>query len=246
MRALVAHAPQVVHQREGGIVTNDEPVGVGDGKRQTRALQQCAEIAQIGKRRHARRDAAFDFAFRRGEGLPQLVERLAAEEGGEKQPVGFEHAAYLDERTRQVVDQLQRQGRNDEIERAVREWQRLLVGDDQRAGAPRANTRRRGGRDDRPDRAETGQRRAHRFGGCAEIKRKREAPQHQGDPIGEIAGDVIDEKRRRLHRRRTPAAGTDEGAIEYQRAIGHGRIVSRPRRGVLAAASGDDKGPARR
>ena len=68
-----------MHQREGGIVAHGDPVDIGDRQREARTLQQRAEIAQIGERRDARRNAAFDFAFRRGEGLPQLGQRLAAE-----------------------------------------------------------------------------------------------------------------------------------------------------------------------
>ena len=59
------------------------------GSAKSRALQQGAEIAQIGKRRDARRDAAFDLAFGGGKGLAQFGERLAAEKRGEKQSIGL-------------------------------------------------------------------------------------------------------------------------------------------------------------
>ncbi len=108
----------------------DHTIDVGHRQRKARALQQSAELAQIGERRDPRRHAAFHFAFGGGEGLPQLGQRLAAEERREKQSVGFERAANLHENARQIVDELQRQRRDDEIERRVAKRQRLLVGGD--------------------------------------------------------------------------------------------------------------------
>ena len=64
-----AHAAQIVHQREGERIAHRDAIDVGDRQRKAGALQQRAEIAQIGERRDPRRDAAFDFGFGRGERL---------------------------------------------------------------------------------------------------------------------------------------------------------------------------------
>src|SRR5258708_30670522 len=45
-----AHAAQVVHQAEHGIVAHGDAVDVGDRQRKAGALQQGTEIAQIGER----------------------------------------------------------------------------------------------------------------------------------------------------------------------------------------------------
>ena len=109
-----------------------------------------AKVAQIGKRRDARRGTALDVAFGGGESLPQLGERLAAKERGKKQAVGLERAANLQQRSGQVVDALQREPRDDEIEDAVAKRQRLFVGGDRRTSA-----RQRIGRNNRADRVQS-------------------------------------------------------------------------------------------
>ena len=104
------------------------PVHVGDRQRKARALQQRAEIAQVGERRDARRHAAFDFGLGLRERLTQFGQAVAADHRGEEQAVGLERAANLDQRARQIVDELQGQRRHHEIERGVAKRQRLLVG----------------------------------------------------------------------------------------------------------------------
>ena len=69
-----AHAAQVVHQRERRCIAHGDAVDVGDRQREARALQQRAEIAQIGERRDARRDAAFDFGSRPAR-MPRAIRR---------------------------------------------------------------------------------------------------------------------------------------------------------------------------
>ena len=120
------------------------------GKRKSGALQQRAEFAQIGERRDARRDAAFDLAFGCAKDLAQFGKRVAADQRGKKQAVGLQRAADLHERAGQIVDELQRQRRHDEIERAVAKRQRLLVGDDECVIA-RGRRRRSIGYHDRAD-----------------------------------------------------------------------------------------------
>jgi hypothetical protein len=58
-----AHPPQIGHQGECVVVAHHHAVDIGDRQRETSALQQRADIAQIGKRRDAGRDPAFAFGF---------------------------------------------------------------------------------------------------------------------------------------------------------------------------------------
>ena len=71
-----------------------------------------------------------ELGFGGGERLTQLDQTVAADERGEKQSVGFQRAAHLNERARQIVDELQRQRRDDEVERRLPERQCFRVGDD--------------------------------------------------------------------------------------------------------------------
>ena len=125
-----------MHQRERRGVAHRDPVDVGDRQREARALQQRAEIAQIGKRRDARRHAALDLGLGFGECGPQLGETFAADHGCKEQPVRLERAADLDERARQIVDELQGERGDDEIERSVAKRQRLFIGDARPAIVP--------------------------------------------------------------------------------------------------------------
>src|SRR4029450_1609294 len=61
---------------------------------------------------------------------PLPGEARAANERRQQQPVGLERAPDLHQRARQVVDELQRQCRRNEVERSVAKWQRLLVAHD--------------------------------------------------------------------------------------------------------------------
>ena len=95
------------------------------GSAKARALQQRADIAQIGKRRDARRHPAFAFGFRRRKGLPQLGQRIAADHRRQQQPVGFQRAADLRQHAGQIVDELKGERGDDEVERFRLQRQRL-------------------------------------------------------------------------------------------------------------------------
>ena len=84
-----AHAPQILHQRKRVRVTDDQRIDVGDRQRKAGALQQCAEIAQIGERarhaakcrlrfrlRPARKTAATRSACRRPEARTETSHRV--------------------------------------------------------------------------------------------------------------------------------------------------------------------------
>ena len=112
-----AHAPQIVHQRERVVVAHHDAIDVGDRQRKARALQQRADIAQIGKRRDARRHAALAFGFRRRKGLPELGQRIAADHRRQQQPVRLQRAADLRQHAGQIVDELKGERGDGEIER---------------------------------------------------------------------------------------------------------------------------------
>ena len=123
-----AHAPQIVHQRERVVVAHHDAIDVGDRQREAGALQQRADVAQIGERRDARRHPAFAFGFGRGERLPQLGQRIAADHRRQQQPVGLQRAADLRQHAGQIVDELKGERRDDEIERFRLQRQRFAFG----------------------------------------------------------------------------------------------------------------------
>ena len=57
------------------------------------------------------------FGFRRGEGVPQLGQRIAADHRRQQQPVGPQRAANLRQHAWKIVDELKGECRDDEIER---------------------------------------------------------------------------------------------------------------------------------
>ena len=112
-----AHPPEIGHQRKRAVVAHHDAIDVGDRQRKACALQQRADIAQIGKRRDARRYPALAFGFRRGKGLPELRQRIAADHRRQQQPVGLQRAADLRQHAGQIVDELERERGDGEIER---------------------------------------------------------------------------------------------------------------------------------
>ena len=76
-----------MHQRERRRVTHADAVDVGDRQRKAGPLQQSAELAQVGERRHPRRDAVLHLRLGLRERLAQLGQRVAAEQRGEQQAV---------------------------------------------------------------------------------------------------------------------------------------------------------------
>ena len=116
-----AHAPQIVHQRERIVVTHHDAIDIGDRQRKAGALQQRADIAQIGERRDARRHPAFAFGFGRGKGLPQFGQRIAADHRRQQQPVRLQRAADLRQHAGQIVDELEGERGDREIERFRRQ-----------------------------------------------------------------------------------------------------------------------------
>ena len=116
---------EIGHQRERAVIAHHDAIDVGDRQRKARALQQAADIAQIGKRRDARRHPAFEFGFGGGEGLPELGQRIAADHRRQQQPVGLQRAADLRQHAGQIVDELKGERGNRKIERFRLQRQRL-------------------------------------------------------------------------------------------------------------------------
>ena len=112
-----AHAPQILHQRKRAVVAHHRAIDIGDRQGKTCALQQRADIAQIGKWRDPGRHAALAFGFGGRKTLPQLGQRVAAEHRRQQQPVGPQGAADLREHAGQIVDELKGQRGNRKIER---------------------------------------------------------------------------------------------------------------------------------
>jgi len=75
-----AHAAQIAQQGKNRIVTHDQPLVIDDRQCEPGALQECAELAHVGKRGNARRDASLDLAFSRGDGFAQLSETFSADQ----------------------------------------------------------------------------------------------------------------------------------------------------------------------
>ena len=65
------------------------------------------------------------FGFRRGKGLPQLGQRIAADHRRQQQPVGFQRTADLRQHAGQIVDELKCERGDGEIERFRPQRQRL-------------------------------------------------------------------------------------------------------------------------
>ena len=153
----------------------------------------------------------------RGERLAQLGQAVAADERREKQPVGFERAAHLHERAGQIVDELQRQRRDHEVERILPQRQRFRVGDDLPIVivGGRAGVRRTRDRDDVRNQVGAVQPTAHRIGGRGEIDRQLEAAQHRGQPVAQILGRAVDQKRRRPELFRAAQIAAKRGAVEH-------------------------------
>ncbi len=112
-----AHAPQILHQREGIVVAHHDAIDIRHRQRKAGALQQRADVAQVGERRDARRDAAFNLGLGGGERLTQFGQRLAADGRREQQAIRLQRAADLRQHARQIVDELQCQRGDREIER---------------------------------------------------------------------------------------------------------------------------------
>ena len=126
--------PQIPHQIDRGVVARGQPVGVNDRQGEAGALQKSAEVAHIGEWSNPRTDPARDLGFGDQKRVAQLAERVSAEHRGEKQAVGLESVADLDQGAGQVVDVVKRQCGGEQREFARRQGKPLFI--EHGTGAP--------------------------------------------------------------------------------------------------------------
>ena len=117
-------------------------VDVGHGLLEPGPIHQCGSVAQIGKRRHSAARAAQNLCFGGHQGLTQLRQRHAAEKSPQKQASRLQGAPDLDQRADDIVSPVQTQGRDDQVNAAVREGQPLFVSHQSQAWASLEHRRR--------------------------------------------------------------------------------------------------------
>lgn len=110
---------------QGSCISDGCDVGVRHGKCEPRPLQQRTQITDVGEGGDARTGPTLDLDLGFDEGLPKLGQGRAAKQGAEEQAVRLQTSPDLDQRTRQIVDEMQAQARHDEIERGFGEGQSL-------------------------------------------------------------------------------------------------------------------------
>ncbi len=106
---------------------------------------------------------------------------------------------------------MQRERRHDEVERAISEWQRLLV-----SGNCRCVIASRGdiGCDNAAYLAAGIERAAHGVARRAEIDGDIKLPKDGRKPFGNVLGDAVEQERRWAQPLRAPATPAQQGAIE--------------------------------
>lgn len=125
-----AEGAKIGEQRHHIPIPHRQHVAVDNRQGESRPLKQGAGVAHVEEGRHSRTDTAVHLEFRIGEAVAEFLKRLAAEHGGEKQPVRPQGGADLGESARKIIHPLQHQCAQHEIETRRPERQRLLVADD--------------------------------------------------------------------------------------------------------------------
>ena len=179
-----------MHQGERIGVGYDHGFGVHHRQRELRALQQGAHVAYVGERGNAGAGAAFELLLGGDERGAELVQRIASEHGGEQQAVGLEGAAYLRQHSREVVDELQGQPRDDEIERPVAEGQHLLVARNAQAGALGEQSGGRLRADHGGDAGQAADPSPDQAVMRTEVEHDRERTAHGGQPLDKVVRDA--------------------------------------------------------
>ncbi len=134
---------QIPHQRSKVAVSHLEPLHIRHGQGETGALKQCAQIANIGERRDAWADAPRYFAFGDRKTLAQFAQCIAAEQRRQKEAIGLEDPADLDQGPGQIVDRLQRIKTDGQVERSFARIQDFLLIKVEDAPVPRKGLDRR-------------------------------------------------------------------------------------------------------
>ncbi len=125
-----AHGAEFLHETECGGIADAHDFGVDDGEGEAGALEKTTQIADVGEGGDAGGGATCDFGFGLEPGAAQFLERGATEQAADKQAVGLQAAADLEEGAGQVIDSVKGERRDDQIEACISEGDRLLVGED--------------------------------------------------------------------------------------------------------------------
>ena len=219
-------------------VAHGHAVDIGHRQREAGALQQRAEIAQIGERRDARRDAAVDLgsrlrrtpgAIRSGVSPPSSAARNS--------PSGFSARRIWISVPGRSLTNCSASADTTRSSEPARTAALLVVG---AIAIGEAITHD----------ADAGQRAAHRIARRAEIGRALELAQHRGEPLGHVLGDAVEQKRRRPELAARARRAAQQRAVEDERGLRH--CARAPRLRHPSSRSSDGRGhnramqPARR
>jgi len=214
-----AHGAKIAHEGEHIVVAHDMALEIDHRQGKAGALQQGAGGAELDEGRDARRGAAARFGFGNRQGLAELGQRIAAEEGGEEQPVRFQGIAHLAENAGEVVDPVEGERGHREVEACRREGQGFGIGDDIRRCLGDAIEA-----EDAIGLTGGGDRGGEQRGGRAEIGGKREGPLHGGEAVEEVVDDAAEQEIGAIDaaRQGAPAMAVEQRMVENaRRAFGH-------------------------
>jgi hypothetical protein len=180
------HRAQIAHQAKQVRVTHCHGLAIRHRQGEPGSLQKAAHVAHIRERRDARADPAVNLRLGHGERDTQLVQALATKEATEKEPIGFQNAAKLNERSGKIVEILQGKRRYGQIEAFRRQRQAFLIAHkaQERAIAGRFRQRRHADQKTRtkPVREPSGKPRRRRAG----IEDGGKFPLDRGKPLAEL------------------------------------------------------------
>src|SRR5262249_38138735 len=100
------HGTEVAHQRDRMRVAYDHPILVDYRQRETGALKQAADRAELGKRGDPRRCATGCLRLGRRKARPQLRQGVAAEERGDEEAIRLQGAPDLREGAGKIAGEL--------------------------------------------------------------------------------------------------------------------------------------------
>ena len=195
-------------------------------------MQQRSHVAKIGEWGNAGAGAAAGLRLGLEQHLPQFLQRAAAKQAADKQPVGAQCPSDLHQCAGQVVDAVQCEQRHGEIGTSRGEGQRLAIPDEIGDAALRLrhshDLRRLAGECWRDQRKRGG-----------DVQRKLELPQHRREPLAQIL-DGPGQQEIGIARGQGPAqASPAEGAVEDEA----WRTHSDAQRPAMRAISSRSSGP---
>ena len=123
-RIALSHRLQICHQRKKRRILNDQVVNIDSQQLEANAPKHATDIPDIGQRRQMRAHATQHRELGQLQASAKLVERVTPEHGADERAIGFQHVVALLEEADEVVDPMQREARQDGVERARLKWQR--------------------------------------------------------------------------------------------------------------------------